>query len=316
MLTALAPSPHSAPDLGESPRVPRGAPHVALAWVELGPRMLLLADDHRVYLARDGRRPPADDAGASVSPARLQALLDGSIAAAFRHAREAEVPPLTAIRWAFRLAGLYHLTHSTPPLLRHAAATFEATGRGQLARWARERAHEEAGHDRLALLDLAALGHDASRAVELLRPPIAMRLSCFFEAAAHAADPIAVIGYAYAIERLALTVGRPEIEAVERVLPPGVRATRCLRVHSAIGSDDDHVRATIDTLVACTPAERRAVAVAAHQTARLCFEPVEGGHPSDEEIAARLDGSRAQLVPSSPSQPNRTTNPRTTETTP
>lgn len=299
----------------------RPTPHVGLEWVELGPRTLLLADDHRAYLARDGRRPPADDAGASVSPARTspartKALLDGAIAAAFGHAREAEVPPLTPIRWAFRLAGLYHLTHSTPALLRHAAAAFEAAGRGRLARWAHERAHEEAGHDRLALRDLAALGHDAPRAVEQLRPPIAMRLSSFFEAAAHASDPIAVIGYAYAIERLALTVGRPDIEAVERVLPPGVRATRCLRVHSAIGSDEDHVRDTIDTLVACTPAERRAVAVAAHQTARLCFEPVEGGHPSDEEIAARLDGPRAHLLPSPNREPNRTTNPKTTETTP
>jgi hypothetical protein len=290
-------------------------PHVALEWVELGPRTLLLADDHRAYIARDGRRPPADDTGVRTSPARIGALLDGAIAAAFGHAREAEVPSLTPIRWAFRLAGLYHLTHSTPPLLRHAAAAFEAAGRGHLARWAHERAHEEAGHDRLALLDLAALGHDASRVVEQLRPPIAMRLSSFFEAAAHAPDPIAVIGYAYALERLALTVGRPEIEAVERVLPPGVRATRCLRVHSAIGSDDDHVRATIDVLVACTPAERRAVAVAAHHTARLCFEPVEGGHPSDEEIAARLDGLRAPLLPSSGSQPN-CNNDKETETTP
>lgn len=278
------------------------APHGALEWVELGPRTLLLADDHRAYLARDGRRPPGDDAGAGASPARIAALLDGAIAAAFGYAREVEVPPLTAIRWAFRLAGLYHLTRSTPSLLRHAAATFAAAGRVGLARWAYVRAEEEAGHDRLALRDLAALGYDAARAVEQLRPPIAMRLLGFFEAAARAPDPIAVVGYAYAIERLALTVGRVEIEAVERVLPPGVRATRCLRVHSAIGSDDDHVRETIDALVACTPAERRAVAVAAHETARLCFEPVAGGHPSDEEIAA-------QLLPSSNSQPSHTNSP-------
>lgn len=259
-----------------------------LEWAELGPGKLLLADHRRAYVARDGRLPPRTTVGAEVLPAQVKALLDGAIALAFEGAHEASVPPLTPLRWVFRLAGLYHLTHSTPLLLRHAAATFAAAGRTELACWASVRAHEEQSHDRLAMLDIAALGHRPAQVVARLQPPIAMRLVSFFAAAAHANDPIATVGYAYAIERLALTVGRPEIEAVERVLPPGVRATRCLRVHSAIGSDDDHVAETLAMLVRRTPAERRAVAVAAHQTARLCFDPVAEGSPSDAWIAARL----------------------------
>lgn len=261
-------------------------------WAELGPRTLLLADHRRAYVARDGRRPPSGEA--SVARARaprstqVKALLEGAVALAFEGEREASVPALSPIRWVFRLAGLYHLTHSTPSLLRHAAQTFARTGRTALEQWAVARAQEEQNHDRLALLDIAALVPRPEHVVARLQPPIAMRLLAFFEAAAHAHDPIAVVGYAYAIERLALTVGRGDIEAVERVLPPGVRATRCLRVHSAIGSDDGHVQETIDMLVGRTPAERRAVAIAAHQTARLCFAPVAEGLPSDDEIVARL----------------------------
>lgn len=220
--------------------------------------------------------------------ARVRDLLDRAVAAAFVYARPAAVPPLTATRWAFRLAGLYHLTHSTPALLGLAAARFAAAGRDILAGWARERAREEAHHDRLALRDLRDLGYDAARLVEVVRPAAAMRLVEFFAGSVRAADPIGCVGYAYALERLAMTVREPDIRAVEALLPRGTRATRCLRVHSAAGSDGDHVADTVLAVARLTAAEQTQIADAARATATLCFTPDPAGPPSDAAIAELL----------------------------
>ncbi|PCC70097.1 hypothetical protein SAMN02745121_08542 [Nannocystis exedens] len=220
--------------------------------------------------------------------ARVRRTLDRAVAAAFVHARPALVPPLTPVRWAYRLAGLYHLTHSTPRLLGLAAERFEAAGRGVLAGWARERAREESHHDVLALRDLRGLGHDAERVVQTVRPANALRLVEYFERSVHAPDPLGCVGYAYAVERLAMTVREADIRAVEAILPAGARATRCLRVHSAAGRDGDHVADTIAAVATLPASELAAIAAAAGETARLCFTPEPAGAPSDAAIAALL----------------------------
>src|SRR6185503_2553531 len=137
-------------------------------------------------------------------------------------------PPLTKARWAWRLCGSYCTTHATPGLMAEAAARFGATGRAALARWAEQKAREEQGHDRQALRDLAALGYDAERAVAALVPPTAAALVRYFTAAVRAEDPIRCVGYAYALERLALRQDAAYIKRIEAMLPPGVYATRCL----------------------------------------------------------------------------------------
>lgn len=218
--------------------------------------------------------------------ARVRRLFDRAIAEAFPLARPSEVPALTPIRWVFRLAGLYHLTHSTPRLLRVAAAKFDEQGRPLLAAWADERAREESNHDVLAIKDLNAMGYDAEKVVRALRPEPAMQLLAYFERAATAEDPIGCVGYAYVLERMAMTVDRAEIERVEAILP--VRATRCLRVHSAIGSDSDHVVETVRMAARLSTEERAAIARACHETARICFAPPSSGFLPDAAIEAAL----------------------------
>ena len=61
-----------------------------------------------------------------------------------------------------------------------------------------------------------------------------------------AEDPIRCVGYAYTLERLAMSVDEAALRAVERMLPPGVQATLCMRVHSAVGSDAIHVAETVN----------------------------------------------------------------------
>ncbi|HLT35552.1 MAG TPA: hypothetical protein VK034_04680 [Enhygromyxa sp.] len=223
----------------------------------------------------------------------VRSLLDGALAAAIRLCapRLPASPPLTPLRWIWRLVGYYHLTHSTTALLQHAAERFATAGERELADWARDRADEEDNHDRLALRDLRAMDVDPQRAIAALRPHPTERLVEWFRASVHAADPIGCVGYAYAVERLALEVGAAELAAVQAILPDGVRATRCMRVHSSVGSDADHVDETVAVVTRLAPDRRQAVARAVFDSACLSATPPPDGHPDDAALARRLIGA-------------------------
>jgi hypothetical protein len=196
-------------------------------------------------------------------------------------------PPLTPVRWAYRLCGFYQTTRVTPPLMREAAARFAGAGRAALHRWAEVKAREEHGHDALALRDLHDLGYDAEAVVQAVVPPVQAALVRSFEQLVRADDPVGCVGYAYALERLALDVGADEIARVEAALPRAVRATRCLRVHSAAGSDREHVRETVQLVAGLSPEERSRIAAAAYETAALCHAR-PAGEPAGEEVLERL----------------------------
>lgn len=263
-----------------------------MEWARLSPVEVLVATASQAWL-----EPADEESGAPIgimvhagSDATTAKLLDGAIGAAFPGSSATPPPPLTATRWAWRLAGMYHLTHRTTPLMLEAAKRFAAARRTALAEWAEQKAREERGHDRLALRDLEALGYASEAVVASVVPPIAGSLVRFFEESVRASDPIGCVGYAYALERLATTVREDDIRAVEAALPAGVRATRCLRIHSAIGGDPDHAREIVALVASLSGPERTQVAVACHRAARLCFQVPRGGHPSDAQIEASLRG--------------------------
>ncbi|MEZ4465842.1 MAG: hypothetical protein R3F60_16135 [bacterium] len=219
--------------------------------------------------------------------ATTERLLDGAIAAGLRAGARGgtPAPPLTLTRWVGRLVSYYHLTHSTPGLLVETARRFTAAGRPALAAWATEKAHEEHAHDRLALRDLDELGYDAG--ITAVRPPTAGAMVDWFRAATEVEPlPLGVVAYAHTVERLALTQDAAAIAAVRAVLPPGSRAIRCLRVHSALGSDVSHVRDNV-LLVSSLPAtERAAIALACWQVAALFSATPDEGHQNDAALAA------------------------------
>jgi pyrroloquinoline quinone (PQQ) biosynthesis protein C len=172
--------------------------------------------------------------------------------------------------------------------MAEAAARFGAAGRGALAAWAAHKARDERGHDRLALRDLEALGYDAERVVEALVPPTAAALVAYFGEAVHAADPVRCVGYAYALERLALGQTEAYVKRVEAMLPAGVYATRCLRVHSAVGSDAGHVAETIAMVAGLSAPERAEIALACYETTALCYAPKGGGIIAEDTLARML----------------------------
>ncbi len=297
-----------------------------LEWIELSTQATVVASETGVSLhlpqafGADPFRTPMRGAG---NPTTTRHLLEGCIALAGRvhHVerarRRAGREPRPAhhgsacSEWAYRLAGYFHTTRATRRILPRIAQRFESAGRPVLVDWARQKINEEAGHDELALKDLSALGYDAKRVVSALCPPRAAAWVRLFERLAGAANPAGCVGYAHALERLALLRGAAEIAAIEARLPPGLNATRCLRVHSALGSDKAHVDVNIAAAAASTADERRAIATACHQTALIYFDPAyvtlgsrARARAPAPAIAEQLNALRTRPARSPASYPN------------
>ena len=256
-------------------------------WAQINPGTVIVATAYRSVLCQsssieDRFTQPMNFPG---SVATSKKLLDGAIAAA-KYAVNSNVrpPALTATRWVWRLAGLYHQTHPIPQLMEEAARRFEQAGHSFLAQWAIEKAEEEAGHDLLALRDIQSLGYDAEAVVETLVPPSAKVLIDYFTRSIQDLNPIDCVGYAYTMERLALGVDEHYIQKVKALLPANIQATRCLKVHSSLGSDTAHTEDTVEMIAGLTSLERTRIARACYETALLCFSPPNNDYISDEEL--------------------------------
>jgi hypothetical protein len=184
-------------------------------------------------------------------------LLDGAINLGFagiekRLAR----PDPTVAGYIVALVGAYHTSVDTPRNLQRAARRFNDLGRPEVAAYLEERAREEAGHDRLALKDLRALGLPAERLVANFIPEGIKPLCKRFDDLCAQDYPIGCIGYSYCLERIAALKQKIDVEKVQALCPDGVDATRFLRSHSSLGSEATHVEDTIE-FVASLPANDR-----------------------------------------------------------
>ncbi len=261
-------------------------------WVQIAPDKVVVATAERAWLyqsrsADDRFAQPMEGAG---SFATTRKLLDTAIAAAKCAVKsELRPPALTSIRWIWRLAGAYHMTFSVPDLMRNVAKSFAVNSRFALEEWALEKAEEETGHDRLALLDIQSLGYDAEAVVETLVPPAAVALMDYFTRSAKDSNPIDCVGYTYTMERLSLGIEEEYIQKVEALLPTQTNATRCLRVHSSVGADAGHAVENVSLVAGLTASERTRVARACYETALMSFSPPPGGYISDLELQQTLE---------------------------
>lgn len=275
-----------------------------IEWVRLAPDQAVIATVDRAWL-HQLNPAESDNFFASLSalpvkagdPSVVRNLLDGVIVAAKSAVSAAPQPPaLSRLRLVWRLSGLYHLCHSTEQLMTEAAQRFAVAGYERLAQWAKQKAKEEVGHDRLALLDIQSIGFDAEAVVNTLAPPVAVTLVDYFTRSVQDPNPVGCIGYTYTMERLALGVGQEYIQRVEALLPPNVQATRCLRVHSRLGSDLAHVSEAIEVVAGLSCEERVRVAIACYETALLCFSSPQAGHMSDEALQTALGPLELQAI--------------------
>jgi hypothetical protein len=202
------------------------------------------------------------------------------------------------LRHIFSLAGSYQTTRATPPTMRRVAKRLAARGQHAAAAHCLNVAEEEAGHDELALMDLAALGLPAQAFVADLQPKSALALVELFSRLADSDTPIAVLGYAYALERLALFWTEDAIVAIEQLIPGGITATRCLRVHSAVGSDAEHVAESTIFMATLSPKDRAAAARAAYETVSLLCG-MGSDYPGDETMRELLAKFGVRAAPAS-----------------
>ncbi len=288
------------PDL--SPKTPESGPSETLC---LPGGALVVASASRFWLhdaqwlAQAGQHTLADHGSADVMKQLLAACLLAGCRSHGAVSRPAGQRARTLPSYLWHLAGMYRTTHATPPAMLLAAQRFDSRGDGVLAARCRQVAAEELGHDHLALADLRALGLDAPRFVDAVRPPTPMALANLLGRMAGHEWPVAVFGYAFALERFSLMVDGGQLAATEACLPAGVHASRCLRVHSAQGTDARHVPESLEFMATLEPADRAAIAIAAFETSRVLCQPTSW--PGDDFVlrAARecADGGANWLEP-------------------
>lgn len=217
-------------------------------------------------------------------------LVEGALCAGLtRTGYEAKAEPQTLLRYIRWLAGNFVFAAQTPGLFRRAAERFEASGRQDLAEFALKKAVEETGHAELACRDLEALGLPAAEVVRLVEPPSANAFASRFREHVESGAPIALFGFSYCLERMAVERDGAFIRKVEAVCPPGSRALRFLKVHSTIGSDSGHVHEQLSVFETFTNSGLTTVARAAYETAAmLARQPRMDQALSDEEISRRF----------------------------
>ncbi|AUB35503.1 Thiaminase [Nostoc flagelliforme CCNUN1] len=262
---------------------------VDIEWARIAPDKVIVASADRVYLHQlncaNSDDPFAQQMNNVGKVATTRKLLDGIIAFVKSSVLpKTNSPALNPTRWVWRLAGLYHLCCPTQELMEKASENFALKGRKSLSQWAIQKAREEASHDLLALLDIQSMGYKADAVVKAFVPPVAKTLTNYFTHSVQLLDPIGCVGYSYTIERLALSIGEEYIQAVEALLPSGINATRCLRIHSRIGSDLKHIQETVEMVAGLTPLERTQIAISCYETALLYFSPPQLGYISEEEL--------------------------------
>lgn len=266
-----------------------------IEWAQISLGKVVVATTEQAWLYQprsemDRFAQPMESVGSFSTTGKL---LDTAIAAGKQAIKSNIRPPaLTSTRWIWRLASAYHQTSPVPNLLRDAAKGFAANGRFALEAWALEKAEEETGHDLLALKDIQSLGYNAEAVVKTLIPPATKALMDYFARSTQDEDPIDCVGYTYTMERLSLGIGSDYIQKVEALIPSGINATRCLRVHSSLGADAEHVNENVSMIAGLSPDERTRIARACYETALMCFSPPSGDYISDDELLQILEPLR------------------------
>lgn len=232
-------------------------------------------------------------------PAEIQIALDKEILRAAKVVfsdtlPEHAFPVLTPERWVFKLASFYYLTHFTPKFMRTAAQGFSKAKRFSLADWAERKAAEEAHHDWLALQDIADMGYEPTAVIKTLLPTGASRMVNYFQNCVESDDPIETVGYCYAMERIAMSIREEHIQSVAAMLPATVKATRCLQVHSAEGSDSSHVEETIEAILQLDQDTQSKIISACYQTAFLHFEGIRKEALSQQKLLVKLSPLKQQ----------------------
>jgi hypothetical protein len=215
-------------------------------------------------------------------------LLEGAMTAGERNAAAASGPwPPAARAWALDLVDQWYTAHHSVALLPVAIERYESMHRPELARFAQRKLEEEAGHDRMPLNDLGAMGYDAEAAVKAVPPgPTASALVRYAGDCIEGPEPVSFFGYVFVLERRVIRVTDDALRKLESALPSGAAATSGVRAH-AVEFDHQHVEELIGFVSGLPADDRTAVALACLDTAALISKavPADSVHEREHRLA-------------------------------
>jgi pyrroloquinoline quinone (PQQ) biosynthesis protein C len=271
--------------------------------------LLIAASDGECWLRRtdDARTfalPKSRVAASRSSP--VVSAVEGAITAGLQQTGcSSESTSYTLPRYVRWLASNYLFAGTTPCQFRRAAERFEAVQRNDLAEFARKKAAEEEGHAELAFRDLEDLGLPAMEVIELIRPPSAAAFADRFANLVESDTPVALFGFSYCLERMAVERDDAFVETVRSICPPQSRAIRFLKVHSNVGSDGTHVDEQLSFFESLTQEELELVIGAAFGAAvMLGQQPAMNQALTDVEICRRLASAGVALPDAGPGSCN------------
>ncbi|GEM_PF-4996470 len=266
---------------------PSASPSVS---VYLGQGYVVRATAERFSISR-GLPLAVPSFDAITQPDVLRQVFAGAFQAASRyldstaHHAETTAPP-TLMSYVYGLLGAYQTARVTPPIMMALSARYAACGRLAVVERCLTIASEESGHDTLALRDLVALGYPAAALVMAIRPKRALAMIDLLFRYAAAKDPIASFGYAYALERSAAVISEVQLRHLDSIIPAGITADRCVRVHGAAGGAAGHLRDSLDFMVTLKAHEQAGIAQGVFETLCVMHDPDLEDYPGDDALAA------------------------------
>lgn len=145
----------------------------------------------------------------------------------------------------FEQCANYEAMRFTRSTVERARVQFEKIGDAKSAQFCNVVKMEEAGHDKLALLDLKHMGLPGPELVARFVPRHPSRVVQLLIDYSKEDSPYGIFGYGYAVERLGLTNTEADVAAIRKLAPPGVEIARCLEVHSSAGVEVEHLKALL-----------------------------------------------------------------------
>jgi hypothetical protein len=230
------------------------------------------------------------------SPSMSASFVEGAVFAGVVHPGAAvRATPMTLPRYIRWLVRYYLFTEQTPALLRQGARNLCTAGRSDLSRFVSRKADEETGHDRLAYLDLEALGFSAAEVIRVIQPPSANVLVRKLRDYVESPEPIALLGFSYCMERMAIEKDEDFVSSIDEVCSPR-SASRFLRVHSGIGNDRDHTLSQLALFETLDSDQLTVVVRAVFETAKTIttLDTIDQ-FLSDEEIDYRLNRTDLEI---------------------
>lgn len=200
---------------------------------------------------------------------------------------------LTLPRYILMLIQAYATSKQTTPQFLQAAMRCQLEQLDIYAEFIQRKAHEERGHEMLAEYDLLALGYNAEKAEESIKPSRSDQLTRLLINLVNDSHPISCLGYAFALEYFANFRNEQFFSRTEKIVPANVHANRCFSVHSSLGSDSHHIQ-ELDRFSDSIPkALFSSVLVAVFDTATILATPNEDDFLDDNDIVQKLQSATA-----------------------